>query len=293
MSVLVRAFEQAASMTGASAQTTYDTAELAELLRQLHVRGRGAHRRLRLAEEPFARCLARCADETPFRSLEKLAIEDLYLACACLERVRGAADAFEAAHRKVIRRAVARVTPANRDRDEAEQRVRQHLLVGERDAGPAIAKYRGNVPLAKWISVVAIRVAISLKRTESAEQRLRQKAGAEAMGVSPEHLYMQAELRRVIEPAVAEALGRLADRDRLIMRLYFVGRMSSHEIAPVVDLSHQAVSKRLVKAREAILKDIRETVCTKLKIPKDELSSAMRFVVSQLDLNVSRALREK
>ena len=64
---------------------------------------------------------------------------------------------------------------------------------------------------------------------------MREKAGAEAIGVSPEDLYMKAELRRALEPAVADALGRLAERDRLILRLYLVGGMTLHAIGRTSD----------------------------------------------------------
>src|SRR5262245_12388288 len=168
MSALLQAFHDGVASSGAAARITYDTADLAGFLGALYARGRAAHPKLRVAEDAFGRCLARCAGESPARALDKLAIEDLYLACACAERVRGAAAVFEADYAKVIRRAVSRVIAAEGDRDDAEQRVRQHLLVGRGAgaAGPAIAKYPGRAPLAKWIPVVAIRVAISLNRTE-------------------------------------------------------------------------------------------------------------------------------
>jgi RNA polymerase sigma-70 factor, ECF subfamily len=199
---------------------------------------------------------------------------------------------FEAAQAKAIRRAVSRVLEARNDREDAEQRVRQHLLVGG-EAGPAIAKYVGHVPLAKWVGVVAIRVTISFNRSETAERRLREKAGAEAIDVSPEDLYMKAELRQALEPAVADALGRLADRDRLILRLYLVSGMTLHAIARSLGLSQPAVSKRLAKARDALVEDIRDSVAARLKVPKSELSSVMRLIASQLDVNISRVLRPR
>jgi len=291
MSALLRAFHQAAA-TGPAGRTTYDTAELAGSLGALYERGRRAHAKLPVSEAAFGRFLARCANDTAVRSLDALAAEDVYLACACADGVRGAAAVFEAQQAKVIRKAVSRVLEARNDREDAEQRVRQHLLVGG-EAGPAIAKYAGHVPLAKWVGVVAIRVAISLNRSETAERRLREKAGAEAIGASPEDLYMKAELRRALEPAVAEALGRLAERDRLILRLYLVGGMTLHAIARSLGLSQPAVSKRLAKARDVLLEDIRDTVATRLKVPKDELSSVMRLIASQLDVNISRVLRPR
>jgi RNA polymerase sigma-70 factor (ECF subfamily) len=292
MSALLRAFNAAAA-AGAEARATFDTSDLAGALAALYKRGRDAYPSLRVAEASFGRAVGRCAGLSTFRSLEALAAEDLYLACACAEGVRGAAAAFEAGYAKAVRRAVARVVEAGGDREDAEQRVRQHLLVGTPGAGPAVAKYPGHLPLAKWIPVVAIRLAISQNRTASSERRLRDKAGAEAMGVSPEDMYMKAELKSAVEPAVSEALGRLAQRDRLILRLYLVAGMSTQAIGTSLDLSHQAVSKRLAKAREILLDDIRRNVASRLNVSEDEFSSLMRVVASQLDVNISRLLHRE
>ena len=291
MSGLVQAFRREAASIGAAAAVTYDTAELAGFLTALYDGGRAAHPKLAVSEAAFGRCLARAISGDGPQALEQLVAEDLYLACACAEAVRGASGTFESAFGSTIRRAVSRVVAANADRDEAEQRVRAHLLVDERGAGPAITKYTGRVPLARWIAVVAIRIAISLNRSESVERRLRDKAGAEAIGVSAEHLYMKAELRDAMEPAIGEALGRLSDRDRLILRLYLVGGLTTRAIGSSLGLSQPAVSKRLAKVREALLTDIRDAVAARLKVPKDELSSLLRFVASQLDVSISRALR--
>jgi predicted transcriptional regulator len=73
--------------------------------------------------------------------------------------------------------------------------------------------------------------------------------------------------------------------------LYLVGGLTTRAIGSSLGLSQPAVSKRLAKVRETLLGDVRDAVATRLKIPKDELSSLMRFVASQLDISVSRALR--
>jgi len=138
-----------------------------------------------------------------------------------------------------------------------------------------------------------MRVAIALTRSETAEQRLRDKTTAEALGASPEDLLMSAELRRAVEPAVVEALGRLDKRDRLILRLYLVGGMSTPAIGASLGLSHQAVSKRIAATREELLERIRGTVAGRLKISEEEFSSLMRVVISKLDVNVAPLLRAR
>jgi RNA polymerase sigma-70 factor, ECF subfamily len=264
--------------------------DLAELQASLYARGRAAHPKLAASEEAFGQAVARAVAVPSYAGPDSIAAADLYLARACAEGARGAAAAFERQFAKTIRRAASRVLPTRDEREEAEQRARQEILVGGQGAGPRIAEYLGNGPLDAWISVAAIRVAISLGRSESAERRLRARALAEATGADAERLLKNEEMRREIEPAVSAALGRLPARDRLILGLFLVSGMTLEAIGKSLGITHQAVSKHLAKSRDAILVDIRSTVAERLKISTDELMSIMRLVASQLDASITRVL---
>jgi RNA polymerase sigma-70 factor (ECF subfamily) len=285
----------ASRVTAAAASTERNAdsggADLAQLKASLYARGRAAHPKLAVSEAAFGKCLDRAMASPTYAGPEGLAVGDLYLACACAAGARGAAAAFERQFAKTIRRAASRVLPTRDEREESEQRARQEILTGgEGGSGPRIAEYLGHGPLDAWISVAAIRVAISLGRSESAERRLRARALAEATGVDSAHLLKNEEVRREIEPAVAAALGRLPSRDRLILGLFLVSGMTLEAIGKSLGITHQAVSKHLAKSRDAILADIRGTVAERLKISTDELMSIMRLVASQLDASITRVL---
>src|SRR5215471_13815598 len=68
-------------------------------------RGRAAHPALTLSDETFVRHLARIGrpQERGSLGLDGLAIEDLYLTCACAEQVAGAVEALRARHGATIR----------------------------------------------------------------------------------------------------------------------------------------------------------------------------------------------
>jgi RNA polymerase sigma-70 factor, ECF subfamily len=270
-----------------AAPETPATAEPADRWAALYVRGRVAHPGLVVPEAAFGRCLERAFAGSPS---ELLAVEDLYLACACACGIPGAVEAFEARLGKVVRRAVARVLVARDQREEAEQRARQHLLVADGTAPPKIAKYLGYGPLAAWVSVAAIRVAISLGRAETAELRLREKAIAEAAGPSPEILYMKGEVRRELEVAVQEALQGLDDRERLVLRLFLVSGMTLTAIGKTFGVTQQTVSRWLQKARDRMLADVGRALFERLKLPSDDVTSMIRLVASQLDISISRLL---
>ena len=291
------AFQQTAAAESAAddgARATADGGDLGGRLAALYERGRAAHAGLAVTEAAFGRYLARAvaaaAARGPCPPLEQLAIEDFYLACACSAGAAGAAVAFEARFGKIIRRAVARVLASRDEREEAEQRVRQHLLVADAGVPPAIGKYLGHGALESWVSVVAVRVAISVGRAESSERRLRQKAITEATGIDPERLVIREEMRRELETAVKDALAALADRERLILRLFLVSGMTIGAIGRSLDVSRQAVSRSLAKAREGLLDDVSRSLKERLKISQGDLASIIRFVASHLDVSISRLL---
>jgi RNA polymerase sigma-70 factor (ECF subfamily) len=291
MRALLRAFWGGVEVSTRARRVTYDTPDLGETLATLYARGRAAHPRLRVGEEAFGRRVARALDAHRAPPLDRLPAEDLYLACACVEGVRGAASVFEAAYGDAIRKAVSRVATSPADRDEAAQIARQRLLVrGKNDGGPGLANYHGQSSLADFVRVVALRTTISLGRAESAERRLRDKTAAEVVGASAEQLLMKEEIRRELAVAVASALGALAPRDRLVLRLFLVSGMSHRAIARTLDVSHQAVSKQLAKVREAVLEDVRSVLAARLDISRDDVASFMRFAASQLDVSISRVL---
>jgi RNA polymerase sigma-70 factor (ECF subfamily) len=294
MSALLRAFrEETGSVAAGLAE--YDGPVVADLLAALYARGRAAHPRVVVSEQAFARHLARCANGGNTgvgvtASLAEIAAEDVYLACACAERVRGAAAIFDRDFSRVIRRAVSRVLATADERQEAEQRAWQHILVEETNGRLRIAQYLGQGPLERWVSVAAMRVAISFGRTESAERRLREKAIAEAAGIDPEVLYMKGELREAFEGAVTEALGRLKPRERLVLKLFLVSGMTLDAIGKSLGITRQAVSKTIARARESIVAYVETSVQQRLKMTKEDLSSILRVVATQLDVSISRVL---
>jgi RNA polymerase sigma-70 factor (ECF subfamily) len=289
MTMLLRAFREEGG-PGAARIADREGDAFAQTLASLYARGRQANPRVVVSEQAFGRHLARCTNGVKTVVLTDLAVEDLYLACACAEGARGAAPAFERRFGRVIRRAVSRVLDTPDERQEAEQRAWQHLLVGGSDGPPRITQYLGQGPLEKWVSVASMRIAISLGRAESAERRLREKAIAESSGVDPEALFMKREVRDAFERAVTEALAKLKPRERLVLKLYLVSGSTLDQIGRSLGVSRQAVTKTLTRARENVVREVEASVQKRLKISKADLTSILRFVASQLDVSISRVL---
>ena len=97
----------------------------------LAVRGRAAFPRVGLDDQTFVKYLARVVkkDERTFSTILALPLEDLYLACACLEGCEKAAVAFATRYGDTIRDSIGRIVVGAEAEDIQEQLVLA-LLVG-------------------------------------------------------------------------------------------------------------------------------------------------------------------
>jgi RNA polymerase sigma-70 factor, ECF subfamily len=219
-------------------------------------------------------------------------IEDLFIACACLNGAPGAAAAFEQHCGPAIRSAAAQVARSAAAQDEVVQEVRELVLVGRAGAAPKLAGYSGQGPLARWVAVIARNQALSAARSDGVRTRVREAAAAEP-GVprDPEIEFLKRRYRGAFEGAVADALGVLADRDRLLLRLNLVDGISLEKIGQMYGVDASTASRWLAKAREAIKDEIHRLLRERLALTPSQLDSLGGLVASQIDLSLSRLLR--
>jgi len=278
---------------------TADTPEFADgtlelALAEACARGRTAFPDLAVTDDAFVRHLARVLAGAPITApaITALAIEDLYLAFACSAGAAGAVAAFGARYRGVIRGAIARVAAA--DAAEAEQRLLTSLLVGSEGSAPKIGSYAGKAPLDRWLGVSAQRMALMSLRERKAEARAHQAAAAEPAQAGqshPESGYMNERYRADFERAVVEALGRLPERDRVLLRLQLINGVSVEKIGTMYAVSQATASRWLAAAREKLLEDVKQTMALRLGMSSGELGSLAAMVASRLDLSLSVLLK--
>lgn len=206
--------------------------------------------------------------------------DDLYLAYACTRGEPRALAAFEG----VLARATAYVTRAgDAAAEELRQTMRTRLLTADGRAEPLIARYGGRAPLAAWLRVVAVRVARSLLRSSPNEETLRTGAGA-ARGGDPETQLLKARHASAFNRAIEAALARLSTKDRALVRLYFVESMSLKALARVYHVHESTMSRRLAALRAEIAEHVR----AELRLAPGELESIAAFVMSRVDVHLSK-----
>jgi hypothetical protein len=69
--------------------------------------------------------------------------------------------------------------------------------------------------------------------------------------------------------------------------------MTLDAIGKSLGVTRQAVTKTLTHARETIVSEVDVSVRERLKLSKDDLTSVLRYVASQLDVSISRVLGKR
>lgn len=223
---------------------------------------------------------------------------DLYLATACAQGDREALRQLERRLLPEADAAIRSIEAAPAFVDEVRQRVRTKLLVAEPGRAPRIADYSGRGPLAGWLCVVALRTAMSLRR-EHRRAEARQ-GGDERWAVAlalpstadPELEHLKRSYGGELGEALVQACGALPDRERAVLRLYFVDALGIDRIGAIYGVHRSTAARWLQRAREGLLQATRERLAERLRTTPTALSSVDRLVHSQLDVSLGGLLGE-
>jgi RNA polymerase sigma-70 factor (ECF subfamily) len=215
---------------------------------------------------------------------------DLYLACACAHGVDGAHDAFELRYSEVIARAVSRKSTSAAFVDEATQRLRERLFVSSRGL-PKIAEYRGRTPLRAWLTLAASREALMLLRGEA--RRRETTGGGDALAVegSQELALLKRRYAPDFAAALEDAFARLSNKERTILELHIVGRVSIDELSELYKVGRSTAARWLASARTTLVDETRRELRRKLGLTDSEYDSLAALIRSQLDVSVVKLLR--
>ena len=228
-------------------------------------RGRAAFPALAYDDATFVADLGRVVQTSDPNAVAVLAIEDLFLIGACLAHVPGAFKTFRGRYRETIRSAVGRLVPAG-EVDELEQYLLDQMLMGSVTAAPKIRGFAGRAPLDRWIAVAAHRAALIWLREHKTEARARSRAAREPSpggDAYPEAAFLKDRYRDDFQQAMADALKRLPEHERVVLRLHFLNGVSL-EAGKMFGVSQPTVSRWLAAAREALRDDIKRTLGARL-----------------------------
>ena len=232
-------------------------------------------------------------------AIAALCVDDLYLARACAAGDPAALAAFEASYLARIPAYLAR-HPARGQVDEVRQRLRARLLVASADAPPRIADYAGRGSLASWLRVAAIRVAGNLVRDERVATDAASEladAGGDGLGASalferPELAVLAGRYQAAFRAAFRAAFAGLPAEQRAALKLHFLDGVTVRGLAPILGVSSATAGRRLLAAQRELADAVLAALAVEVAAPVDELASAVRALVSRLDVSLSALTAE-
>jgi RNA polymerase sigma-70 factor (ECF subfamily) len=228
------------------------------------------------------------------QALSELCIGDLYLACSCVDGTPAALSAFDAQYLRNLQTFVKDIDSSPARLDELKQLLRERILVKHGDAPARIGSYSGRGALRAWVQVAAQRLALSSVRgkqpkTVAADEEALQ--GHVGGGSDPELDYLRVRYAEEFRAALQAALGQLASRDRLILRLHFVDGLSLTRIAGMYRVSQSSVSRWMLDARESVREYMKAHLKKVHGLSSSEFESIVFLVQSRLDLSLTGALQ--
>jgi RNA polymerase sigma-70 factor (ECF subfamily) len=210
---------------------------------------------------------------------------DLYLAAACASGDEAAITAFRDAVFPVIRPR-SRSSLAQSTIDEAEQRVLVMILVGD-PVRPAIAAYGGRGRLRSWVRSIAVRTARRLAGlTDGGGDNQDELDQLTANVHDPELAMLRERYREQVRAALAEALAGLAERQRNVLRQYYIDGLTIDQLAALYHVDRATTARWVIGARSAVLDGTRDRLRSLLGVSSDEVESILRLVRSQLELSL-------
>lgn len=215
--------------------------------------------------------------------------EDLFLACACSLDIPGALRAFRERFFSVVTLSVGRFDDSPAFADEVYQRLSETLFVNGPGEPGKIARYAGTGPLAGFVGTAARR--IGLRMATAAARFQGEDALKQQFAEVHEHetALLKMRHREAFSDALSVALRQLTRRDRLILRLNLVERVSTTRIAEMYKVNQSTVSRWIQRSAQSIFATVKDLVCDELEIDTREMQSLLLLVRSQIELTMSQS----
>lgn len=222
-------------------------------------------------------------------SLEALELSDLYLACACIRGVPAALEVFDSEVLTGLEQTLKFFQRGAVFVDDVRQLLRERLLVEKNGRPGKLATYSGRGLLSSWVNVVAQRIAFELIGSSNP---ILDSSAPEPVSefVDPELAHIRARFQPEFQAAFRAALAALSDRDKVLLRLNLLGRVSHERLGLIYGVNQSTVSRWLAAARDTVRAGVLRELSGRLGLGAADVESVIRVVNSDLDLSLARVL---
>ncbi len=218
-----------------------------------------------------------------YSEISNLAVEDLYLACACSSGDPTAMTVFEARYGPEIGLALSKMPDARSMADEITQLILTQVLLPNESGQRGILSYRGRGGLFSWLRVVTVRRALRELSKQQRETPLGDEQILASLQPATDLGYMKVMYRDAFRKAFASALAELDYDSRVLLRHHYVHTLSIDKLSVLHKIHRATAARRLAKAREMLLVSTRRRLLGDLRVTSEQLDSIMRLIASNLE----------
>jgi len=272
---------------------TDDTA----LVQQIAQRAIPARKYSRVDFEPFMQMVLQQVRDTenPIEALNRLAIDDLYLAYACSVGSEPALKAFAKECEPEFQTVVARLKVSAADADDLRQKLWDKLFLNGAGSPMRILEYRGLGRLRHWVRVLAARMVLDEFRKSKRGTMLNTLAHGEnfllsAQAADPELDNLLRQYRPIFRKAFERAAQDLEPHERNLLKCHFIRGMSTDQLGVSFGVHKATAARHLARSRERLLAGIREQLRALSGANSEELDSVIRLFEGNVSLSLSRLL---
>ncbi|MBL8952939.1 MAG: hypothetical protein JNK82_19335 [Myxococcaceae bacterium] len=216
---------------------------------------------------------------------------DLLFAFLCLEGQPVALRRFEEEIMPRVAQVLRRTDAAAAFIDEASNETRERLLLAKGARAAGLEGYLGQGPLASYAMVVAMRVAVDLKRKVGVEQTLDEVLfELEAPVASADASLLKASLGPAVQKALIEATAALTPRERTLLKLHLVQGVSADALAKMYRVHRATTTRWIADAREKVHQRLTERLRKELALGEETFSELKNELFDGLDLTLSGVL---
>lgn len=282
-----------------SPPTDSEATALGAALSSLLASGRTAWPQLQLAEEAFARFLARQLPpelRTP-AALSSLRGADLYLVCGVGLGHPAAVEALEADYMSAVERALSRLRLPPSSVVDILQGLYGYLLERQNGAPSEPTPRRGYVgrgELRGWLCTCAVHEAGRLQRHSRRDIELDEASEAvlPSWERSPELAALTGELKTLFEASFREAIAQLTSRERNLLRYHILSRLSIDQIGLLYRVHRSTAARWIADARARLVALTRKRFLAVAPMHEASYAEILGLVRSQLSLNLASLLSQ-
>jgi len=255
---------------------------------QAFAAGRAAWPQIDLPQERFI-AFAQARAATWQGNPERAA--DLYLACACIERIPAAVAEFMSTFGERIPSYLKRLARNPDMVQEVRQALITRCIVGDEGREPALTTYSATGSLEGWLRATAVREALALnKQSDRNSGDVEAALEARMPWVDREISLFKQIYREPVSRAFAGACSKLDPQDRALLRLHYVDGVTTAGLATMYNISRATLIRRLADVREALVGAVKAELRSAAGVADKDFDSVLRLVHSQIDLRLSMIL---